>query len=148
NSSRTTSTVDGLDLESGFVEIAQTKVPSGRFVVADMRTFDLGRHYDVVQCLFSSIGYLTHGHEVIQALQCFRQHLAAGSVILVEPWFTPEIWKVGEPFMAPPVDRPDLKICRMKRNWGQVFTLAMGRRLSSKTQEQSHLFSSLFVISD
>lgn len=105
--------VDGLDLESGFVEMAQRKVPSGRFVVADMRTFDLGRHYDVVQCLFSSIGYLKHGYEVIQAFQCFRQHLAEGGVILVEPWFTPETWKVGEPFMAPPVDRPDLKICRM-----------------------------------
>ena len=105
--------VDGLDLEPGFVEIAQRKVPSGRFVVADMRTFDLGRHYDVVQCLFSSIGYLKHGDEVVQALRCFRQHLVEAGIILVEPWFTPEAWKVGGPFMVPPVDRPDIKICRV-----------------------------------
>ncbi len=53
--------VDGIDLEPGFVEIARRKVPTGTFSVADMRRFELRKKYDVVQCLFSSIGYLTQG---------------------------------------------------------------------------------------
>ena len=41
-----------------FIEIARRKHPAGRFVVADMCDFDLGRRYDAVICLFSSIGYV------------------------------------------------------------------------------------------
>ena len=48
--------VDGIDLEPKFVEIARAKNPAGNFSIADMRAFDLKKRYDVVQCLFSSIG--------------------------------------------------------------------------------------------
>jgi SAM-dependent methyltransferase len=105
--------VDGIDLEPGFVEIARRKVPAGTFSVADMRGFALGRKYDVVQCLFSSIGYLTEGDDVVRALECFARHLARDGIIVVEPWFAPADWRVGVPHMAPPVDRPDIKICRL-----------------------------------
>ena len=109
----TTFRVDGLDLEPAFIEIARRKVPASMFSVADMRRFDLGKRYDVVMCLFSSIGYLTQEGEVVEAFSCFADHLADGGVIIVEPWFTPEAWQVGRPGMAPPVDRPDIKICRV-----------------------------------
>jgi ubiquinone/menaquinone biosynthesis C-methylase UbiE len=105
--------VDGIDLEPGFVEIAQHKVPAGTFSVGDMRCFDLRKKYDVVQCLFSSIGYLTRGEDVVRALECFARHLADDGIIVVEPWFAPEDWRVGVPHMAPPVDHADIKICRM-----------------------------------
>src|SRR5207237_8761126 len=93
--------------------IAQRKVPNGKFSVADMRSFELGKKYDVVQCLFSSIGYLTRGTDVIAALRCFRSHLAEKGIIIVEPWFSPDAWQVGVPAMAPPVSLPEIKICRM-----------------------------------
>jgi SAM-dependent methyltransferase len=104
--------VDGIDLQPEFIEIARRKVPAGTFSIADMRSFQLEKKYDVIQCLFSSIGYLTRGDEVVQALECFAQHLAEGGIILVDPWFTPDFWRVGYPDMLP-VDTPDLKICRM-----------------------------------
>lgn len=34
-------------------------------------------------------------------------------VVLVEPWLTLDTFRTGMPHMAPPVDRPDLKIVRM-----------------------------------
>ncbi len=105
--------VDGIDVEPGFIEIARRKVPAATFSVADMRGFELGRKYDVVECLFSSIGYLTRGDDVVRALECFARHLVNDGIILVEPWFAPGVWQVGVPHMAPPVDLPDIKICRM-----------------------------------
>jgi SAM-dependent methyltransferase len=105
--------VDGIDLEPRFVEIARQKVPTGTFSVADMRRFELRKKYDVVQCLFSSIGYLTQGDDIVRALECFAHHLAKDGIILVEPWFAPSDWRVGVPHMAPPVDQPDIKICRL-----------------------------------
>jgi ubiquinone/menaquinone biosynthesis C-methylase UbiE len=35
--------VDGIDLESEFIEIARRKVPNSNFRIADMREFDLGK---------------------------------------------------------------------------------------------------------
>src|SRR5215467_280058 len=45
--------VDGLDLNPGFVAIARTKHPVGRFVVGDMTDFHAKARYDAVLCLFS-----------------------------------------------------------------------------------------------
>src|SRR4030095_14833049 len=50
--------VDGIDLNPAFVEIAKTKNPIGEYRVADMINFDLKKRYDVIICLFSSIGYV------------------------------------------------------------------------------------------
>jgi SAM-dependent methyltransferase len=81
--------VDGIDLEPAFVRIASGKNPAGQFVEADMSGFHLGRRYDAVLCLFSSIGYLQTLDRVASALTCFREHLAPGGVLIVEPWFAP-----------------------------------------------------------
>jgi SAM-dependent methyltransferase len=104
--------VDGIDIEPKFVEIARAKNPAGNFCVGDMRAFQLEKRYDVVQCLFSSIGYLLTPEDIIAALTCFRAHLAPGGVILVEPWLSPAAYKPGRPHMVT-VDKPDLKVCRM-----------------------------------
>jgi SAM-dependent methyltransferase len=104
--------VDGIDLEPKFVEIARAKNPAGSFSVGDMRSFQLEKRYDVVQCLFSSIGYLLTSQDIVAALTCFRAHLAPGGVMLVEPWLSPAAYKPGQPHMVT-VDRPDLKVSRV-----------------------------------
>jgi hypothetical protein len=54
-----------------------------------MSDFHLSDRYDAVLCLFSSIGYLQTLDRVARALACFREHLAPGGVIVIEPWFAP-----------------------------------------------------------
>jgi SAM-dependent methyltransferase len=83
--------VDGLDLDPAFLAIAQRKHSSGRLFEADMTEFHLPHRYDVVLCLFSSIGYLTTLDGVTRALSCFREHLSAGGVVVLEPWFAPGV---------------------------------------------------------
>jgi len=87
--------VDGLDLDPAFVRIASAKHPAGRFYERNMVDFHLGRRYDVVLCLFSSIGYLRTLPDVCRALACFREHLATDGVVIVEPWFTPNVLEPG-----------------------------------------------------
>jgi len=81
--------VDGVDLDPAFVRIAAQKHPAGRFFEADMSDFHLSDRYDAVLCLFSSIGYLKTLDRVARALACFREHLAPGGAIVIEPWFAP-----------------------------------------------------------
>jgi SAM-dependent methyltransferase len=83
--------VDGLDLNQTFIEIARRKLPAARLFVGDMTSFSLAYQYDAVLCLFSSIGYLRTMDKVRAALACFRQHLAPGGVVIVEPWFPPGV---------------------------------------------------------
>ena len=81
--------VDGLDLDEGLLRVARAKHPGGAFVRADMSDFTLARRYDVVLCLFSSIGYLVTLERTARALACFGRHLHPGGVVIVEPWFRP-----------------------------------------------------------
>ena len=87
--------VDGIDLEPAFVRIAERKNPTGTFVVADMRRFDLGRRYDAVICLFSAIGYVRTLEQLTETIRCFRDHLDPSGVMVVEPWFAPGILDDG-----------------------------------------------------
>ena len=87
--------VDGVDLDPVFVRIAAGKNPSGRFVTSDMCNFHLGRRYDAVLCLFSSIGYVRTVDGVTSAIACFREHVAPSGVIIVEPWLAPGVLADG-----------------------------------------------------
>lgn len=108
--------VDGFDLEPEFARIAQQKNPDGHFWQADMRSFDAGRRYDVVLCLFSSIGYVRTQDAVTQTLGHFRSHLAADGLVLVEPWFTPGAFSPGRLHVVT-VETDAVTVCRMGHSW-------------------------------
>ena len=44
------------------------------------------------------------------------QHLSAGGVLLIEPWFTPATWRPGT-VHARFIDEPDLKIARINTSF-------------------------------
>jgi SAM-dependent methyltransferase len=88
--------VDGVDLDPALLTVARRKVPEARFFEADMATFELGLRYDAVLCLFSSIGYLKSLDNVTAALRRFHAHLAQDGVVVVEPWFAPEVIRQGK----------------------------------------------------
>lgn len=81
--------VDGVDLESAFVEIAREKCPQGRFEVADMTVLDLPGRYDVVLSLFSAIGYVRTRDALRRTLVRLAAHLVPGGMVVVDPWFEP-----------------------------------------------------------
>jgi SAM-dependent methyltransferase len=104
--------VDGLDLNPGFLTRARERNPRGRYCEGDMRDFALDRLYDVVVCLFSSIGYVQTLGNVRKTLVCCREHLAEGGLVLVEPWLEPEAWKPGKVHVRH-AERDGITICRM-----------------------------------
>ncbi|WP_054949490.1 class I SAM-dependent methyltransferase [Numidum massiliense] len=104
--------VDGIDLNERFVQIAAERNPSSNFWVADMTAFDLQKTYDVVMCLFSSIGYVRTHEAVKQTVKQFKSHLNDGGIVIVEPWFTPDQWQAGYVSVLN-AERDDVKVCRM-----------------------------------
>lgn len=104
--------VEGLEVASDFVDIARERLPEVAIHEADMRHFHLGKTFDVVTCLFSSIGYVTTFDELMNAVQTLCNHVAEKGLLIVEPWLTPEAFQTGNPW-AVFVDEPGLKIARM-----------------------------------
>ena len=91
--------VDGIDLDKKFISFAQHKNPCGTFRQADMVDFDMGKTYDIVMCLFSSIGYVKTLDRVTLAIKRFNAHVNNGGLILIEPWFSPGALTPGRIFL-------------------------------------------------
>ncbi len=105
----------GTDLNADMLKAARKKHPEIRFVQSDMRNFDLGQQFNIVTCLFSAIGYMTTKADLQKAITSMNRHLLPGGVLLVEPWFTPEQWHVGN-VSTIEVKKPALKIFRMSHS--------------------------------
>ena len=60
-----------------------------------MRSFDLGRRFDVITCLFSSIGYMKSPADLRDGVINMARHLQPGGVLIIEPWLTEETWTPG-----------------------------------------------------
>lgn len=106
---------EGLDLDPKMLAVARRKHPKIRFHQGDMTNFDLGRQFDVIVCLFSSIGYVKTKARLQKAIKTMSHHLLPGGVLLVEPWFTTEQWNRGR-VVTLQVEKPDLKITRMSHS--------------------------------
>lgn len=87
--------VAGTDVDPAMLAVAAGRVPGVPLHAADFLTMDLGRTFDAVTCLFSSIGYVVTGEGLDAAVAAMARHLAPGGVLVVEPWFQPGV-------MAPP----------------------------------------------
>ena len=77
-----------------------------------MISFELKRQFDVVTCLFSSIGYVKTKSKLQKAIKNMNKHLLPGGVLIIEPWFSPGQWPGGKVFTLK-VEKPDIKIIRM-----------------------------------
>lgn len=104
--------VEGIDLEPDLVVLAREHLPEVAIHETDMRDFDLGKRFDVVTCLFSSIGYATSIEDLEGTMRSLASHAQEGGLVIVEPWFTPDQFEAGKPW-ALFVDEPELKIARL-----------------------------------
>ncbi|MFD5321593.1 class I SAM-dependent DNA methyltransferase [Streptomyces sp. NPDC127098] len=83
--------VEGLDRSMDMLTRAQRRLPDVRLNLGDMRSFDLGRTFDAVTCLFASVGHLSTVAELADTLRCFARHAAERrGVVVIDPWWFPE----------------------------------------------------------
>jgi SAM-dependent methyltransferase len=87
-------TVAGVDVEPAMLAVARRRLGDDvPLELADMRDFDLGRRFDAVICLFSSIGYMPDTHALDRAVANMARHLDDGGVLIVDGWIRPEAWR-------------------------------------------------------
>ena len=104
--------VIGLDLNKEMLKIARRKFPKIKFRQANMISLNLKKRFDVITCLFSSIGYVKTHVNLNKTIAAFAKHLKSGGVLVIELFISPRIYRTGE-LHSSFVDKPDTKIVRM-----------------------------------
>lgn len=104
--------VQGLDLNKKMLHIARKKNPHISYKQADMTSFTLKEKYEVVTCLFSSIGHLRSYLEFEKMIACVVQHLSPGGVVIIEPFIDKKDFKKNFNDSRLHVDGP-VSFCRI-----------------------------------
>ncbi len=102
----------GVDLDNEMLAVASERVPPVTLHTGDMCDFTLDTRFDVVTCLFSSIGCTKTVERMEQATVNMASHLKSGGLLIIEPWITPEAWLVGK-ISSTTVETDDFVVNRM-----------------------------------
>ncbi|VVB73486.1 Ubiquinone/menaquinone biosynthesis C-methyltransferase UbiE [uncultured archaeon] len=102
----------GTDINAGMLRVARQKAKGVPLKRADMTKLNLNKKFDVIVCLFSSIGYVKTYPNLKKTLNGFYKHLKPGGIAVIEPWFTKATFRVGSPHSLL-YDGEDIKIARL-----------------------------------
>jgi ubiquinone/menaquinone biosynthesis C-methylase UbiE len=129
----------GTDISAGMLGVARKNVTGALFKRADMVTLNLGKEFDVITCLFSSIGYVKNYADLKRTLQNFGRHLKKGGVVIIEPWLTKEMFKKGHPHMTT-YDGDDIKIARLcvSKVRGNISIMDMNYLVAERNKAVKH----------
>ncbi len=129
----------GIDINNDMVEVAKTNFKDAIFEQGDMINFNLKTEFDVILCLFSSIGYVKTYSNLEKTIKNFANHLIKGGVLIVEPWFTKSKWRAGEPGMTT-YDGKDIKIARLNTTKveGDLSIMEMHYLIAEKNEDIIH----------
>ncbi len=127
------------DMNKAMLSIARKNLPDVTFKQVDMVELNLDRKFDVILCLFSSIGYVKTYQNLTKTIQHFAKHLKVGGVVIIEPWFTETAYITGLPSMTT-YDGEGIKIARLcvcqKR--GILSVMDMYYLIAEKKQKMKH----------
>lgn len=104
--------VEGLDLSEDMLAIARDKCPGVRFRQGNLMDFSMGRKFDVITCLFGSLGYCPDVASLRRAIRNMADHLEPDGVLVAEPWITRDRFVAGK-ITCDTVETPELKLARM-----------------------------------
>jgi ubiquinone/menaquinone biosynthesis C-methylase UbiE len=102
----------GVDVSKGMLKIARKNAKGVTFKEADMKTMRLGKQFDVILCLLSSIGYVKTAASLEKTIWNFSKHLKKGGLALIEPSHTKSAYVNGEPRITT-YDGKEAKIARL-----------------------------------
>ena len=102
----------GVDISKSMLKIARKNAKGVIFKEADMKNLRLGKQFDVILCLLSSIGYVKTAAGLEKTIQNFSKHLKEGGLALIEPSYAKSAYVSGEPRVTS-YDGKEVKIARI-----------------------------------
>lgn len=129
----------GVDVSPAILALAKRNVPNAMFLTADMTTLNLGKTFDVITCLFGSIGYVITVPRLRGTIYSFARHLRMGGVLIIEPWLTKAAYRDGSVHMTT-YSSEMVKIARLtvSRLRGNLSIIDMHYLIAEKDKRVTH----------
>jgi SAM-dependent methyltransferase len=108
--------VAGVDVEPAMLAVARKRLEGVPLHRADMRDMALGRRFDAVTCLFSSVGYLPGAEDLDLAVARMAAHLSPGGVLVIDGWVRPDRWREPGLVQADAQTGAELAVARLSRS--------------------------------
>jgi SAM-dependent methyltransferase len=127
--------VEGVDVSPAMLEVADARLPGIPLHLADMRTLDLGRTFDAVICLFSSIGYITEPDELRSTVARLAAHVNRPGVLILDGLVRPDAWSDdfrGDPDIASDDEMTVVRLSLTRRS-GMITELDMHHLVRTAT---------------
>ena len=102
----------GTDINKKMLDVAKKNVKKSVLKRLNMVDFRLNKKFDVILCLFSSIGYVKNYSNLRKTISNFANHMKKGGIVIIEPWFGKSEYKAGRPWMST-YDGNNVKIARL-----------------------------------
>lgn len=129
----------GVDKNPMMLKISRLNAPKVPVKQTDMITLNLNKKFDVILCLFSSIGYVKTYANLEKTIRNFARHLKPGGVVIIEPWISKEKFRVGAPYLQT-YDSKDLKIARasVSKKRGDISIIDFHFLVAERSQAVRH----------
>lgn len=126
----------GIDINEDILNVARKNVKGVVFKKANMINFHFNKKFDIITCLFSSIGYAKNYTNLRRTIINFSNHLKTGGVLIIEPWLTKSAYKDGSLHMTT-YDGKDVKISRISvsKLKGNISILNMHYLIAEKNKD-------------
>ena len=135
----------GVDVSPEMLTRARQRLPTTRFVEADVRALSLGERFDAVLCLNATVGYLLTRDDLVRGLRNLTAHVAGGGVLLLEPWAAPHQW-LAPRLSVETVEEPELVISRVSRAYFDGEFGAWEWQCAVATPDRSWSFTEVHVL--
>lgn len=76
--------VTGIDSSAALLAVASRKVPQGRFLQADIRSFTLDEQFDAIVCMNGALHHIEEPQDIVRVLRRAKDHLRPGGALIVE----------------------------------------------------------------
>jgi pyrroloquinoline quinone (PQQ) biosynthesis protein C/2-polyprenyl-3-methyl-5-hydroxy-6-metoxy-1,4-benzoquinol methylase len=76
--------VTGIVTSGALLAVAQRKVPEGRFLRADIRSFTVGEQFDAVVYMNGALHHIEEPQDIVRVLRRAKDHLRPGGALIVE----------------------------------------------------------------
>ena len=143
----------GIDISKDMLKIARKNTKGITFKQADMKKLNLKKDFDVITCLFSSIGYLRTQVYLEKTIANFYNHLSKGGLLLIEPSHSKSFYSSGKPSITV-YEGKDAKITRinLSKIQSSLSKLKMHIVIAEKGKEPKYYIDphplGLFTIND
>ncbi|UCE95921.1 MAG: class I SAM-dependent methyltransferase [Candidatus Bathyarchaeota archaeon] len=133
----------GLDISEEMIKKAKAKVADAEFETANMIDFSLDERFDVIICLFGSIGYVQTFRNLVRTFKNFLNHQNNEGLTIIAPWVFRKDFRKGA-FSIDTYEDDETKLVRMgtskltRSHWLVYFHYLIGKDESIKYSSEVH----------